>query len=64
VVARSELIGAEPQAGPMIVESMDTTVVVPPGWVVESDAVGILELRRTGGAESSDAAAGAVAATS
>jgi N-methylhydantoinase A len=62
VVARSELIGAEPQAGPMIVESMDTTVVVPPGWVVESDAVGILELRRTGGAESSQAAAGAVSA--
>jgi hypothetical protein len=46
----------------MIVESMDTTVVVPPGWVVESDAVGILELRRTGGDESSSAAAHAVAA--
>jgi N-methylhydantoinase A len=62
VIGRSALIGAESQVGPMIVESMDTTVVVPPGWVVESDAVGILELRRTGGAESSDAATGGVAA--
>jgi len=64
VVARAELIGAEPRQGPMIVESMDTTIVVPPGWVVESDAVGILELRRSGGSESSEAAAGVVAAAS
>jgi N-methylhydantoinase A len=61
VIARTALIGAEPQAGPMIVESIDTTVVVPPGWLVESDSVGILELRRTGGAESSEAATHAVA---
>jgi N-methylhydantoinase A len=46
VVARPQLIGAGRREGPLIVESMDTTVVVPPGWTVESDAVGILELRR------------------
>jgi N-methylhydantoinase A/oxoprolinase/acetone carboxylase beta subunit len=47
VVARPHLIGAGVQDGPLIVESMDTTVVVPPGWTVQSDAVGILELRRS-----------------
>jgi N-methylhydantoinase A len=62
VIARTELIGAESRQGPLIVESLDTTVVVPPGWTVESDEVGILELRRSGGSESSEAAAGAVAA--
>jgi N-methylhydantoinase A len=60
VIARTELIGAESRQGPLIVESMDTTVVVPPGWSVESDAVGVLELRR----ESSEAAAGAAVAAS
>jgi N-methylhydantoinase A len=62
IVARKSLIGEEPRQGPLIVESIDTTVVVPPGWVVESDAVGILELRRTGQQASSEAAAGAAAA--
>ena len=33
--------------GPLIVESMDTTVVVPPGWTISSDDVGILDLRRS-----------------
>jgi hypothetical protein len=41
---------------------MDTTVVVPPGWMVESDATGILELRREGAAEPAQAAAGATVA--
>ena len=62
MVARTELIGAEARQGPMIVESMDTTVVVPPGWTVESDAVGVLELRRTSTSETSEAAAGAAVA--
>ena len=26
---------------------MDTTVVVPPGWTISSDDVGILDLRRS-----------------
>jgi hypothetical protein len=30
----------------LIVESMDTTVVVPPPWTVGGDDVGVLELRR------------------
>jgi N-methylhydantoinase A len=62
VVARSEFVGGGSRSGPLIVESMDTTVVVPPGWTVESDATGILELRREGAAEPSQAAAGAAAA--
>jgi len=41
---------------------MDTTVVVPPGWAVESDAVGVLELRRSAVSESSQAAAAAAGA--
>ena len=49
VVARSALAGTGERAGPLIVESMDTTVVVPPGWTISSDAVGILDLRRSGG---------------
>lgn len=62
VVARGELAGGEARHGPMIVESMDTTIVVPPGWSVETDAVGILELRRAGGDASEAAAATAAAA--
>jgi N-methylhydantoinase A/oxoprolinase/acetone carboxylase beta subunit len=27
------------QAGPLIIESYDSTVVVPPGWAVRRDAV-------------------------
>jgi hypothetical protein len=43
---------------------MDTTVVVPPGWTVESDATGILELRRDGAGERSGTSAGAAVAGS
>jgi N-methylhydantoinase A len=64
VVARSEFVGGGSRSGPLIVESMDTTVVVPPGWSVESDPTGILELRRDGAGRSSEARAGAAAAGS
>ena len=47
VVARSALAGMGERHGPLIVESMDTTVVVPPGWTISSDDVGILDLRRS-----------------
>jgi N-methylhydantoinase A len=62
VIARSALADAGARPGPLIVESMDTTVVVPPGWTVQSDPVGILELRREGGRPTQQAAAGAAAA--
>ncbi len=62
VIARTELIGAESREGPLIVESMDTTIVVPPGWSVESDAVGVLELRRGAASKSSEATAAAAGA--
>jgi N-methylhydantoinase A len=65
VVARADLIGTEPRQGPMIVESMDTTVVVPPGWDVQSDDAGVLELRRGDAAQADKtAAAGAATTTS
>jgi N-methylhydantoinase A len=32
--------------GPLVVESMDSTVVVPPGWRLEVDTDGVLELLR------------------
>jgi N-methylhydantoinase A len=62
VVARGALLGVGEREGPLIVESMDTTVVVPPGWSVSSDDVGILELQRVGDAQSTTAAASAARA--
>ena len=58
VVPRAELT-SEVMHGPLIVESMDTTVVVPPGWTVEADAVGALDMRRNRDEQSSGAAVGA-----
>jgi len=58
VVPRAEL-ASEAIDGPLIVESMDTTVVVPPGWTVKADDVGALELRRDRDEQSSGAAVGA-----
>ncbi len=46
VVARADLVGSDSRPGPLIVESMDTTVVVPPSWSVRGDTVGVLELSR------------------
>jgi N-methylhydantoinase A len=64
VVSRAEFVGGGRRSGPLIVESMDTTVVVPPEWTVESDATGILELRREGADQSFGASAGAAVAGS
>ena len=36
------------QAGPLIVEEPDTTVVVPPGWAVNRDVYGSLVLTKSG----------------
>lgn len=48
VVPRSELVGVSATPGPLIIESMDTTVVVPPRWSVHGDETGVLELTRAG----------------
>jgi N-methylhydantoinase A len=64
VVSRGQFVGGGRRSGPLIVESMDTTVVVPPGWSVESDSTGILELRRDGAGEPSGTSAGAAVAGS
>jgi N-methylhydantoinase A len=37
IVGRSDLIGTE-MTGPVIVEEYDSTIVVPPGWIVSVDA--------------------------
>jgi N-methylhydantoinase A len=49
VMSRDELVGVGERPGPIVVEAVDTTIVVPPGWRVRSDEVGILELLRSGG---------------
>jgi N-methylhydantoinase A len=64
VVSRSDFVGGGRRSGPLVVESMDTTVVVPPGWTVESDATGILELRRKPAGDPADRSAGAAVAGS
>jgi N-methylhydantoinase A len=46
VIGRGELGPGTSRDGPLVVESMDTTIVVPPGWSLHSDAGGILELQR------------------
>ena len=42
-------IGEAPEAGPLLVDEYDTTVVVPRGWSVRRDAAtGALVLERDG----------------
>ena len=43
-IRRREDIKQE-ENGPLIVEEPDTTVVVPPGWTIQRDALGNLTLR-------------------
>jgi N-methylhydantoinase A len=45
---RADLPQSKPMPGPMIVEQLDSTTVVPPGWSVQCDAYGNLELTRDG----------------
>jgi N-methylhydantoinase A/oxoprolinase/acetone carboxylase beta subunit len=49
IVHRDGLRGGERRAGPLVVESMDSTVVVPPGWNLAVQASGVLDLTREGG---------------
>jgi N-methylhydantoinase A len=46
IVRRDRLAPGESRPGPLIVESMDSTVVVPPGWALVASASGILDLTR------------------
>jgi N-methylhydantoinase A len=46
VIERAAAVAAAPAAGPLIVESYDSTVVVPPGWKLSADALGNLLLDR------------------
>jgi N-methylhydantoinase A len=59
VIPRTE-VGETPRSGPAIVESIDTTVVVPPGWALQALPGGVMELRR-GDAARTPLAAGATA---
>lgn len=54
IVSRTDLFGAGERLGSLLVQAPDTTVVVPPGWSVCSDAVGTLELRRIAPADADD----------
>jgi len=47
VLAREALKPGVTRAGPVIVESADSTVVVPPGWRLTAEAGGFLALERT-----------------
>ena len=44
VLAREAVKPGVSRAGPLIVESADTTVVVPPGWRLTAEAGGLLVL--------------------
>lgn len=46
IVRRERLAPGETRDGPLIVESMDSTVVVPPGWTLTATPSGILDLTR------------------
>jgi N-methylhydantoinase A len=43
---RDGLRAGETLAGPAIVEAMDSTIVVPPGWIGSVDGKGYIRLRR------------------
>jgi N-methylhydantoinase A len=45
VIGRADL-GEKPQAGPLVIEEYDSTLVVPPGWSARRTPIGfmILEL--------------------
>ena len=43
---RDGLAAGETLAGPAIIEAMDSTIVVPPGWVARVDGMGYIRLRR------------------
>jgi N-methylhydantoinase A len=44
VIPREALTPGTRRAGPLIIEAMDTTVVVPPGWRAGADARGFIDL--------------------
>ncbi|MGH7335221.1 MAG: hydantoinase/oxoprolinase family protein [Candidatus Rokuibacteriota bacterium] len=44
VLPRSGLKDGSERAGPVIVEAVDTTIVVPPGWKLRADAGGVIVL--------------------
>jgi N-methylhydantoinase A len=46
VHGRDGLAASETLAGPTIVEAVDTTIVVPPGWIAKVEAGGYIRLRR------------------
>jgi len=43
---RDSLAAGEALWGPAIIEAMDSTIVVPPGWIAAVDGTGYIRLRR------------------
>jgi N-methylhydantoinase A len=48
-VVRIERVEPGERPGPLVVESMDSTIVVPPHWTLRADPTGIVELYRLAG---------------
>jgi N-methylhydantoinase A len=49
IVRREQIAAGATRDGPLVVEEMDSTIVVPPGWRLQSERSGVLELvRRVG----------------
>src|SRR5690606_41859457 len=44
---RGALAGGQRVEGPAILEALDSTTVVPPGWFAETDADGFIAMRRS-----------------
>jgi N-methylhydantoinase A len=49
VLRRQAIAAGSVLSGPLVVEEMDSTVVVPPGWRLEVQQDGLLDLRKEGG---------------
>jgi N-methylhydantoinase A len=43
---RDGLVAGETRAGPAVIEAMDSTIVVPPGWIASVDGKGYIRLSR------------------
>jgi N-methylhydantoinase A len=43
---RDGLAAGETLAGPAVIEAMDSTIVVPPGWIASVDGKGYIRLSR------------------
>lgn len=62
VIPRPE-VDAELLEGPALIESLDTTVIVPPGWTLQTGTGGVIELRHAAARKTNDQAVASAAQT-